>query len=240
MDSIFPLEQLDVIGCLEVPDSQPAMPRLLSVIFAARDSDIVLFPPYTLGELEVIRPVISCRAEFEDLLACEEVSAIGPIAAQPEHELWFDDQHRFNYGSAVEARRAIDAIFRSRCEAAKWALQAESFEEARVHAMIAYSANTANLKPLVLRAAAELRMIPSRVDQDTARSELALTELMAEAHLPLPEFQTLYRALAEKGQGESSGKDVAAKESPSRCKLLGLATKKPKSSEIPFRQLAAI
>jgi hypothetical protein len=240
MDSIFPLEQLVVIGSLEVPISQPALPRLLSVIFAVRDTDTVLFPPYTLGELEVIRPVISRRAEFEDLLACEEVSAIGPIAAQPEHELWFDDQERFHYGLALEARRAMDAIFQSRCKLAKWALRAESFEEARVHAMIAYSANTANLEPLVLRAAAELRMIPSRADQDTARAELALTELMAEAHLPLPEFQILYRALAEKGRGESSEEDVVGKESPSRCKLQGLATKKPKSSEISFRQLVPV
>lgn len=237
MDTIFPLAQLEVIGCLEVPARQPALPRLLSVIFAVHGSDTVLFPPYTLGELEVIRPVKSCRAEFEDLLACEEVTAFGPVPAQPEHELWFDDQGNFHYGPAHEARVAMETIFRNRCKLAKWTLRAESFEEARGHAMIAYSANTASLEPLVLRAAAELRMIPSRGDQDTARAELALTESMAEAYLPLTEFRALYRDLAEKGQGGEVQDVLAARDAPGRCKLLGIATKKPKSLEIPFRQL---
>lgn len=236
MDTIFPLAQLQVIGCVEVPSRRLALPRLLSVIFAVNGSDTVLFPPYTLGELEVIRPVKSCRAEFDDLLACEEVSAFGPVQAQPEHELWFDDQGNFHYRPAHEARVAMDTIFQSRSHWARQALKKGAFEKARVQAMIAYSANTASLQPLVLRAAAELRMIPSRGDQDTARAELALTESMAEAHLPLTEFRTLYRDLAEKGQGGEVQDVFAARDAPSRCKLLGMATRKPKPLEIPFRQ----
>jgi len=189
------LEQLDIIGCKEVPVSQPAMPRLLSAIFAVRDSDTVLFPPYTLGELEVIRPEVSTRAEFDDLVACEEISAFGPVPALPEHELWFDDKGEIHYDPDHLARKELTRIFETRCGSAEWALRSCSLPEARIHAMAAYSANPKSLRPLVYRAAAEHRMISGAADPALVRAELALSEILAESHLPIPEFRKLYLEL---------------------------------------------
>lgn len=192
MDHIFPLEQLEVIGCKEVPVLSPAMPRLLSPIFAICDSDKVLFPPYTLGDEEVIRPDLSNRAEFDDLVAREEISAFGPVPAVPEYELWIDDNGKLHYDLGHVALKNLDIIFKVRCARAESALKVGNFAAARIHAMVAYSANPHSVDPLIYRAAAEQMMVLDASYPDRIKTELALTESLAESHLSIPEFQKLY------------------------------------------------
>lgn len=223
MDRIFPFEQLAIIGCKEVPVLNPSMPRLLSAIFAVRDSNIVLFPPYTLGDQELILPVVATRQEFDDLVACEEVSAFGPTQALPEHELSLDDEGNFHYEPSYQARENLKSIFETRCGLAERALNSGLLSVARTHAMIANSANPKNLKPLLYRAAAELRMISSHADPDRVRAELALTETLAKPFVSILEFRKLYVELANGPE--------------KRSKFAGIAMKKPSPASIPFPEL---
>ncbi len=240
MDRIFPLDQLEIIGCREVPAKDPTMPRLLSAIFAVRDSETVLFPPYTLGEQEVIGPMISNREEFGDLVAAEEVSPHDFGQARPGHELWLDDGGIVNYAPDHEARTKLAAIFQDRCELAKEALGTGSWLEARTHAMVAYSANTRNLKPLVYRAAAEHLLAAAESDPGKIHAELALTELIAKTHLSAEEFRKLYLELAAVSFRKSTTA-VASTTAPSqsRSKLSGLAKQKPAPPSIDFPVLKA-
>ena len=237
MNRIFPLAQLEIIGCKEVPAKDPTMPRLLSAIFAVRDSDTVLFPPYTAGEQEVIGPVISNREEFDDLVAAEEVSSHDFGQALPGHELWLDDEGDVNYAPDHEARRKLAAIFQDRCELAKEALGTGSWLEARTHAMVAYSANTRNLKPLVYRAAAEHLLAAAESDPRKIRAELALTEIIAKTHLPVPDFQKLYRELAEKSLVKPRAKVAPTSPNAIPSKFSGMAAIKSEPSPINFPEL---
>lgn len=237
MDRIFPLDQLDIIGCKEVPVSQPAMPRLLSAIFAVRDSDMVLFPPYTLGELEVVRPDVSTREEFEDLVACEKISSFGPVPAISEHELWLNDSGEIHYDPNYVARSALARIFETRCGSAMRALKSRLFDEARVHSLVAYSANPRSLDPLRYRAAAEHLMASSHPEMEKFRAELALTEMLAESHLSIPEFKKLYLELVRESPVASAVCGTMRPRPENRSKYAGIAGRKPSPSKVPFREL---
>ena len=239
MNRIFPLDQLEIIGCREVPAKDPAMPQLLSAIFAVRDSDTVLFPPYTLGEQEVIGPVISNREEFDDLVATEEVSSHDFGQARSGHELWLDAGGKVYYTPDHEARTKLAAIFQDRCELAKEALGTGSWLEARTHAMVAYSANPRNLVPLSYRAAAEYRMASEASNAGPIHAELALTEIIAKTHLPVPDFQTLYRELAEKSLVKPRAKVAPTSPNAIPSKFSGMAAIKSEPSPINFPELCA-
>lgn len=189
---VFSLDQLEVIGCKEVPVLSPAMPRLLSPIFAVRNSDTVLFPPYTITDEEVIKPDLSHRSVFDYLASHEEVSIFGPVAAIPKHELWLNDNGEFRYDLSDDALKNLKIIFKTNCEKADAKLRSGEFAVARLCATIAYSANSHSVDPLVYRAAAEYLMIPSSSDPDRVKAELSLTEIVAQSHLPIPVFQKLY------------------------------------------------
>lgn len=197
MNDIFPLNQLEIIGYREVPVREPAMPRLLSSIFAVQGADTVLFPPYTLGEQEVIGPVVSTREEFDDLVAREEVSRYSAVQAWAGHELWLDDKGIINYGPEHVARNNLAEIFKTRCGMAEQALKTGSWSEARTHAMVAYSANPRSLDPLSYRAAAEHLMASRHSAPEQLRAELALTEIIAKSHLSIPAFRMLYLDVAK-------------------------------------------
>lgn len=227
MDHIFRLEDLDIIGCNEVPVTEPAMPRVLSPIFALRNSGKVLFPPYTLGEQEVIRPEHSTREEFDDLVACGEISAWGAQPALPEHELWLDDLGNLLYEPAWQVRGKLNSIFDARLKGADLALKSASLEDTRTHAMVAYSANPRSLEPLIYRAAAEHRM-SSVGSSAPSRDELALTEIIAATHIPTTEFQELYQKLARESLLDSTTNPSVAPTQETLSKLSLAATKKPK------------
>ena len=204
MDRIFNISELEVVGFMEVPITGPAMPRLLSAIFAVSNSQTVLLPPYTLGELEVIGPVLSNREEFQDLVACEEVSAIKAVPAQSSHELWLDDQANIYYTPDHETRGKLLKIFETRCGLARQALKSGAWLEARAHAMVASSANPRSLDPLLLRATAEQLMASSHADPEQNRAELALTEMVAKSYISIPDFRALYLQLVEEYSSKSS------------------------------------
>lgn len=240
MDRIFPLNQLDIIGCKEVPVLRPAMPRLLSPIFAVRDSVQVLFPPYTLDDDVVIRPEMSNRGEFDDLVASEKISAYGPVPAKPGHELWLDDDGNIRYDSGHVARKELMRIFDAHCRSAALALKSGSLVEARTHAMVAYSASSRNLEPLRYRAAAEHRMIGHAANSDVVRAELALTEMLAESHLSLADFRSLYLELARKTLVPiETAVAVPSARVPaiSVSKFYNITTRKPARSKIAFPEL---
>ncbi len=198
MSEIFQLNDLELVGYLEVPILQPAMPRVLSAIFAIRDSTKILFPPYTLGLQEVMGPVMSTRDEFNDLVAREEVSTYHVTQAQPDYEIWIDDEGCIRYDPGHVARKRLVEIFEARCRKAKDALASGSWAEARAHAIVAYSANPRSLDALGYRAAAEYLMASHRPSDELSRVELALTEIIAKSHLSIPSFRSVYRELAEK------------------------------------------
>lgn len=225
MEAIYLLEQLDIIGCKEVPVLKPAMPRLLSAIFAVRDSDTVLFPPYTHGARDLIRPHVLTREEFGEMVANEDVTPYGPVQAHPEHELWLDDNGEIHYELNTLAKKNLDAIFKSRCGSADWALKAGAYTEARTHALVAFSANPKSLEPLLYRAAAEWSMIPGHAELDRVLAELALTELLAKSFIPISSFRELYIELGNSGLGR-------------RSKYSGIAVRRPSPSPIAFAELA--
>jgi hypothetical protein len=197
MDHIYPLKQLEVIGCKEVPVLAPAMPRLLSPIFAVYDSDKVLFPPYTLSNEAVIYPDLSNRAEFEELVTCKEVSAFGPVRAEPEYNLWLDDTGEFYYAPIQSVLKNLDLIFKTRCAKAESSLIGRKFATTRLHAMVAYSANPHSVDPLIYRAAAEQMMVLDGSYSDRIKTELVLTETLAESHLAIPLFKKRYLDLID-------------------------------------------
>lgn len=237
MDRLFPLNQLDVIGCKEVPASDPAMPRLLSAIFAVRNSDRVLFPPYTLGEQEVIGPVLSTREEFDDLVASEEASLHNAGQAQPGHELWLNDDGMIHYTPDYIARRKLSVIFESRCGLAKKALKSGSLSEARTHAMVAYSANPKSVQALCFRAAAEHLMTFRHPEREHVRVELALTEMIAKSHLPIPAFRKLYIEMAEGNEVEMAVKVAPTSRNVGGSKLSGITKWKPAQVKNDSREL---
>lgn len=236
MARIFPLNQLTVIGCKEVPAKSPAMPRLLSAIFAMTDSDTVLLPPYTLGGQDVIDPIIITREEFDDLVACEEVSPFEVVQAHPGHELWLDDDGKTNYTPDFEARKNLTSIFQTRCIQAQMALKSSSWPDARTHALIAYSANPKSLEPLGYRAAAEHLMAASYAESDGASTELALTEIIAKAHLPVSEFKLFYRGLVKRFSPATPPGAFTVSQPMNRCKFAGIASIRPNASKIEFRE----
>lgn len=223
MDYIFPLKDLEIIGCKEVPVTQPAMPRRLSPIFAVKGSDKVLFPPYTLGEQELIRPEQSTRQDFDDLVQSGEITERASHAALPEHELWLDDEGEFHYEPDYEVRKKLKHIFDSQLKLAHGELRTGSLKAARTHAEVAYSANPHHIDPLVYRAAAEHQM-SSVGSSAPSRSELQLTEMIAEYHVSVSEFRNLYLKLVRET-------------SPQKNKLMGTATQKPRPSPILFPEL---
>lgn len=232
MDRIFQFDQLEIIGCNEVPAKDPAMPRLLSAIFSVRDSDTVLFPPYTLGERGVIGPVISTRAEFEDLVATEEVTSHQVGQALPGHELWLDDEGEIHYGPDYMARKGLMEIFEARCQLATRDLKSGDPAAARTHAMIAYSANPRSLMPLVCRAAAEHLLAAGKSDSARIRAELALTEIIAKTHLSTEEFRKLYQEMAAKSfEVKPVAKDFTLIRVRSSSKLFGITNRKPEQFE---------
>lgn len=235
MSKIFQLNDLELVGHLEVPIFQPAMPRLLSAIFAVRDSTMILFPPYTLGELEVMGPVLSTREEFNDLAAREEVSSYQITQAQPGYEIWIDDEGCIHYDPGHIARKQLVEIFEARCRLAEKALASGLWAEARAQAIVAYSANPSNLDPLSYRAAAEHLMASRRPCDDLIRAELALTEIIAKSHLSIPSFRSVYRELAEKYQPQPA----RVVTTPTVCgnKLKGITNKKPAPSRFLSREL---
>jgi hypothetical protein len=238
MTEIFQLNQLELVGYLEVPVRQPAMPRLLSAIFAVYDSTTILFPPYTLTEQEVIGPVLSLREEFDDLVAREEVSEYDATQAQPIYEIWIDDEGSIHYDPGYIARKKLTEIFQAQCSLAKKALTSGSWVQARAHAIVACSANPKSLEPLGYRAAAEHLMVSGSPNDGQVRAELALTEIIAKSHLSISSFRTIYREIAMRYQLQPTLVVTAPRVSPN--KYAGIAKKKPSRPKIEFQELCLV
>ena len=217
MPSIYRLEMLEVIGCTEVPGLTPAMPRVLSAIFAVRGEDVILFPPYTLDGRNLIHPVQSNRKEFAELVECEEISPFGPVKAMADYELWLDDSGSVLYQDSTTVRKGLNGIFTQYCNSALLALKAANFERARIYARVAYSARPRQLGALKIRAAAESLMLAGHPDVALGQAELALTEGMAASITELCDFRRNYLALVNEIRP------------PQASKFAGVTKRKPAS-----------
>jgi hypothetical protein len=158
MQSRYSLQELIVIGCTEVPVRAPALPRLLSPIFLERTGARVFFPPYLQDGDAIYGPTVYDKEEFDDLVACGEITGqyMGP--AKSQWDLWMDDEGKIGYERASDIKAHLSDIFKKYCSLAESAYLAGDWRMAQAHSLFARSANTRNLDPLIIRAAAETKM----------------------------------------------------------------------------------
>lgn len=154
----FLLNQLDIIGCREIP-AEPFLPRLLTPVFAVRGSDTVLLPPYhLLPHMGVFGPVVTSREEFEDLCARERIRAITLRPAQPDNQLYLNTDGDVCYAHRDRVATAMAEYAREYWASAQEAFLAGEYEKAVLHARITRSANATTIEPLLLQAAALKRL----------------------------------------------------------------------------------
>lgn len=174
----YPLDQLDIIGCREIP-AEPFLPRLLTPVFAFRGTETVLLPPYHLLPRQgVFDPVVTTRAEFEALCASERIQSIPLRAAKPDNQLYLDTEGAVCYehrGRVVAKMAEYSTDYWASSQAA---FLAGDYEKAVIDARIARSANPTNLEPLLLQAAALMRL-NKKSDARVCRT-FALTRMAAE------------------------------------------------------------
>ena len=174
----YPLDQLDIIGCREVP-AAPWLPRLLTPVFSVRGTDSVLLPPYhILPHQGVFDPVVTTRAEFEDLCAREQILRIPARPAQQNNQLYLDTEGTVCYAHRDRVSATMSDYAREHWANAQENFLAGNYGAAMLHARIARSANPANIEPLLLQAAA-LKRLGRDADARVCRT-FALTRVAAE------------------------------------------------------------
>lgn len=174
----YTLDQLDIIGCREIP-AVPFLPRLLTPVFAVRGTDTVLMPPYSiLPHWGVFDPVVTTQAEFEDLCVRERLQSIPARAARPDNQLYLDTDGAVCYEHRDRVAAKMAEYSREYWSSAQAALLAGDSPKAVLDARIARSANPTNIEPLLLQAAALKRM--GQDSEARVCRTFALTRMAAE------------------------------------------------------------
>jgi hypothetical protein len=191
--SCLSIISLNVIGCAEVPATQPPLPRVLSAIFWDPESKKVLYPPYRLDGNNLTNPIPAEMADFEERVALGEITRIDPQPAKVGWAVWLNDSGDIHYSPLSQITRDLAEISEQHAQSAREKISARDYPSARTHALIADAANPQHRDRLVLRAAAEFCMASDPAAYPDAEAELALTETLASRSTSLDTFRNLVR-----------------------------------------------
>jgi starch phosphorylase len=145
-------EDLEVIG---YADDLPAemLPRLVAPIFRRlSDPSQVILPPLRFREDGIIGFVQSTEADFDQAISRGQATRIDALAAQPNYQLWIDQDRSPHYAPATKVSERLREIAKDHVRRAKIALTAESYDEASRLAQIAIAADERCLDALLVKA----------------------------------------------------------------------------------------
>lgn len=205
------LYAFDIIGFASTIET-PALPRVLAPVFRDRTQpDSVLLPPFTVVGDEVFNVTQTNTAEFQALIAQEELTALDePIPAKTNHDLWVNPEGTVAYASKTEVKKAFKALFNKHLALAEAALAINNHEAACQHAAIARAVNPGHLDPLVIRATAER--------QSGNMTRFAFTRHMAQDIVAATDFDQLIEARmgglsAAESRGSNAMRDMGIRRS---------------------------
>jgi len=165
----------------------PALPRVLASVYRDRESGDILLPPFSVVGDEVFNAVLASDQELEEQIARESLSRLPqPIPAQVGFDLWVDDGGVVSYDAKSRVKQAFEALFQKHLEQANRSLDAQQWEQACQHSVIARSVKPSHLDPLVIRAVAESKL------GDLSR--LSFTRHLAADYVSATEFDRLVAA----------------------------------------------
>jgi hypothetical protein len=206
----FDLDALEIIGYTSKLET-PTLPRVLAPVFRVRgETDLILFPPFTILAAEVLKAHQGNRAEFEEFIAKGKLTQLPTTyQAKVQHDLWVSPEGVVTYAPKAEVKKAFEELYAKHLTLAEEKLAEKDFEAAARHAAVARSVDPGKLDPLIIRGVTEFAL------EDQSYYEF--TRELAEKIVKPAEFDQLVKARIQ-----GSGSVVVAPVEPARLEQLRL------------------
>lgn len=182
----FDLDALEIIGYASKLE-MPTLPRVLAPVFRVRgESDLILFPPFTILAAEVLKAHQGNRAEFEEFIAKGKLTQLPTTyQAKVQHDLWVGPEGEVFYAPKAVVKKAFEELYAKHLSLAEEKLAEKDFEAAARHAAVARSVDPGKLDPIIIRGVTEFAL------EDQSYYEF--TRELAEKIVKPAEFDQLVR-----------------------------------------------
>lgn len=149
------LHDLMIVGYGTALDSAD-LPTIVPPIFGFRigGQRFAVFPPLELSGERVMRGVVAPIGDLARFMAEGRATRLTtPLRAQPDHELWVDQEMRPHYGPCEEVERDLATIAAASMEEARRLLEKGELDRAYSQAQASLNGDDRQLEPHLVQAA---------------------------------------------------------------------------------------